>query len=105
MLESFMNPLSLMAAAFLRLNGRTRNGAIRTEHATVAGLGAQQSLAAGAFVEILAGISGHRFLALQAAIWTGDDRPQYEFAHKITRAGSKKRLLDYNGGPFGACHL
>ena len=94
-----------MAATALLLDGWTRNGAVGTEYAAVAGLGPQQRFAAGAFVIKLARIDGHGLLALLTAVRAGDDRRQYDFAHAITRAGNEKRLLDYNGGLCEARHL
>jgi hypothetical protein len=53
----------LLTAAALLLDRRTGDGAIGTEHATIAGLRTQQCLAAAAFIEILTGVAGHGLLA------------------------------------------
>lgn len=51
----------------------TRHGSIRTEHATVTGLGAKQRLAPPAFIKELTRIHRHDLLLLVVAMRTGDD--------------------------------
>jgi hypothetical protein len=63
----------LVAAAALLLDGWARDRAVGAENTAISGFRSQQSFAAGALVEKLAGIRRHRFLALLAAIRARDD--------------------------------
>src|ERR1043165_7736241 len=61
-------------AAAPHLHGRTLDGAIGTEHAAVARLGAQHRLAALALVEELTGIGWHDLPLGVTALWTSQHR-------------------------------
>jgi hypothetical protein len=70
-----------MTATALFLDGRTHHRAVGTEYTAIPGLGPKQGFTAGALVKELAGIGRHRLLLLAAALRTGDDRLQHDFAH------------------------
>src|SRR5512142_846548 len=67
------------------LHGGTLDGSIRAEHAAVALLRAQQSVASLALVEIDARVGGHPLVRAGTAIRTGDERVQRHF-HASNRA-------------------
>ena len=60
---------ALPATPALRLNRRAFHRAEGTEHAAVAGVGAQQRLAVAALVEELAGVGRHGFLLGISTAW------------------------------------
>lgn len=55
------------------LAGRANHGAVGTEHATIARLGAQQRTATGTFVEKNARVVGHGVALCVAALRTGEN--------------------------------
>ena len=59
--------MSYTTGAILALHWGTLHRTIRTKDAAIAWFGAQQRLAASAFVEVLAGVSRHRFALGEAA--------------------------------------
>jgi hypothetical protein len=64
------------------LNRRTRHVPVGTEHAAIPWLWLQQGFASKTFVEILAGVCGHRFGCLTPTDRTGERRGRFEREHK-----------------------
>lgn len=75
--------LAASIAFTLLLNGRTRNRAIRAEHAAIPGLGPQQRAAAEAIIKKLAGVSRHGFACLMAAFGAGQGAFKNNFGHGL----------------------
>src|SRR3984885_7674103 len=70
------------AARLCELNRRTHDGPVRTEHAAIPRLGAQQRTTACALVEKYARVSGHRFHRLVSAMRTSQSGFQNYDWHK-----------------------
>jgi hypothetical protein len=85
--------LALRSVGRSALDRRTRNRAVRTEHATITRLGFQASATSFAVIEDLAGILRHQLCGSASAIWTGDNRQQSHGRVKLKRFYSALRPL------------
>ena len=71
------------AAATALLDGRAFHRAVGTVHTAVAGPGFQECVAGLAFVVVLAGVRGHSFALLVAAVRTGEGGFEDQVTHAI----------------------